>query len=132
MYPKINAHYEEILAALDSARMMKTTEELLKLEVGQTFSSYHASARRTFEILQEMGIPNAEKITYAANGRDSYQDKQTPIGWDATVGKVIIAAVALLMLPVIILCMLPSVMFGGFDEAYAPDDPVYYRCKCAQ
>ena len=91
MYPKINAHYEEILAALDSARMMKTTEELLKLEVGQTFSSYHASARRTFEILQEMGIPNAEKITYAANGRDSYQDKQTPIGWDATVGKVIIA-----------------------------------------
>ena len=91
MYPELNAQYEKILASLDTARMMKTTKELLDLEVGQTFSSYHASAQRTFEILQEMGIPNAEKITYAANGKDSYQDKLTPLGWDATVGKVVIA-----------------------------------------
>ena len=69
MYPELNAQYEKILASLDTARMMKTTKELLDLEVGQTFSSYHASAQRTFEILQEMGIPNAEKITYAANGK---------------------------------------------------------------
>lgn len=39
------------------------------------------------------------------------------------VGKIIVAAIALLMLPIIILCMLPSVMFGGFDEAYAPGEP---------
>lgn len=39
------------------------------------------------------------------------------------VGKIIVAVVTLLMIPIIILCMLPSVMFGGFDEAYAPGDP---------
>ena len=91
MKHKLNEQYDQILKALDSRRMMKTTEELLALELGQTFSCYHASADRTLEILQEMGIPHAEKITYAANGKDSYQDKITPIGWEASVGKVRIA-----------------------------------------
>ncbi len=39
------------------------------------------------------------------------------------VGSIIIGATALLMLPIVILCMLPSVMFGGVGEAYAPGDP---------
>ena len=39
------------------------------------------------------------------------------------VGQIIVAAVALMMIPIVILCMLPSVMFGGFGEAYAPGDP---------
>ena len=91
MYPHLNQKYEKILSGLDSSRMMKTTRELLELELGQTFSCYHASAQRAVEIMQEMGLPNVEKITYAANGKDSYQDKLTPIGWEASVGKILIA-----------------------------------------
>lgn len=37
--------------------------------------------------------------------------------------KVLIAATAVLMIPIIILCMLPSVIFGGFGDAYSPADP---------
>lgn len=37
--------------------------------------------------------------------------------------KVIIAATAVLMIPIIILCMLPSIIFGGFGNAYSPEDP---------
>ena len=39
------------------------------------------------------------------------------------VSKVIISATAVLMLPIIILCMLPSVIFGGFGSSYSPADP---------
>lgn len=37
--------------------------------------------------------------------------------------KVIIAATAVLMIPIIILCMLPAIIFGGFGSAYSPEDP---------
>lgn len=37
--------------------------------------------------------------------------------------KVLIAATAVLMIPIIILCMLPSVIFGGFGATYSPADP---------
>lgn len=37
--------------------------------------------------------------------------------------KVIIAATAVLMIPIIILCMLPSIIFGGLGNAYSPADP---------
>ena len=37
--------------------------------------------------------------------------------------KVIIAATAVLMIPIILLCMLPSIIFGGLDNAYSPKDP---------
>ncbi len=36
--------------------------------------------------------------------------------------KVIIAATAVLMIPIIILCMLPSIIFGGFGSAYSSSD----------
>lgn len=37
--------------------------------------------------------------------------------------KVIIAATAVLMIPIIILCMLPAVIFGGFGSSHSPADP---------
>lgn len=38
------------------------------------------------------------------------------------IGKIIIAATALLMIPIILLCMLPSVIFGGLKDAFSPAD----------
>ena len=37
--------------------------------------------------------------------------------------KVLIAATAVLMIPIIILCMLPSVIFGGFGDSHSAADP---------
>ena len=91
MNPKLNSLYEKILSGIDADRMMRNTEELFKLERGQTFPCYHASAQKTFEMLQELGIPNAEKISFPATGKDSWQDKRMPIGWDITSGSVVIA-----------------------------------------
>lgn len=39
------------------------------------------------------------------------------------VGKVIIAAIAVLMIPILILCMLPGIIFGGFGNSHSPADP---------
>ena len=41
----------------------------------------------------------------------------------AIIGKIIIAVVAFLMIPVMMLCMLPSLIFGGITNAFSPDDP---------
>lgn len=38
--------------------------------------------------------------------------------------KIIIASTVILMIPIIILCMLPSVIFGGITDAFSPDNPV--------
>lgn len=37
--------------------------------------------------------------------------------------KIILAATALLMLPILVLYMLPGVIFGGFDHSHSPIDP---------
>ena len=74
-------------AAVDADRMLANCESLLKLELGQTISCWHASAERALELLKENGIPNAEKITFPADGKTAYQDKITPLAWEATVGK---------------------------------------------
>ncbi len=39
------------------------------------------------------------------------------------VGKILIAAIAFLMIPVVILCMLPSVIFGGVTDSHSAADP---------
>ena len=39
------------------------------------------------------------------------------------IGKIIIAVIAILMIPIMIICMLPSIIFGGFSDAFSPDDP---------
>ncbi|MGN0180007.1 MAG: C39 family peptidase [Monoglobaceae bacterium] len=39
------------------------------------------------------------------------------------IGKIIIAVIAFLMIPIMLICMLPSLIFGGLEEAYSPNDP---------
>lgn len=39
------------------------------------------------------------------------------------VAKVLIASIVVLMIPIIILCMLPSVIFGGLNNSHSPADP---------
>lgn len=39
------------------------------------------------------------------------------------IGKIIIAVIAVLMIPIMIICMLPSIIFGGLVDAFSPDDP---------
>ena len=39
------------------------------------------------------------------------------------IGKIITAIIALLMIPVILIMMLPSLVFGGLSDAYSPADP---------
>ncbi len=82
--------YRKFRTEVDADKILKNTEELLNLELGQTFSCYHASAQKALEILRETGIPNAEKITFSADGKTAYQDKITPIGWEASVGRLTI------------------------------------------
>lgn len=39
------------------------------------------------------------------------------------IGKIIIALIAFMMIPIMLLCMLPSLIFGGLKDAFSPNDP---------
>lgn len=39
------------------------------------------------------------------------------------IGKIIIAVIAVLMIPILILCMLPSIIFGGLNNSHSAQDP---------
>lgn len=39
------------------------------------------------------------------------------------IGKIAIAAIALLLIPILFICMLPSLIFGGLTQAFSPDNP---------
>ncbi len=46
--------------------------------------------------------------------------------WDGrkVISKIIIASAALLMIPVLIVCMLPLIIFGGFDSSESSGEPI--------
>ncbi|MBQ6471985.1 MAG: AAC(3) family N-acetyltransferase [Victivallales bacterium] len=79
--------YLDFLNSIDSGRMMSQTERLWRAELGQTTPCHQRAADLTLELLRENGLPNAEKITLAADGKSVWQDKIAPLGWDATIGK---------------------------------------------
>ena len=82
--------YLKYLSQVDAEKLNRDTKALFDLEMGVTFSAYHAAAQKAYEILKETGIPNAEIITFPADGKTAYQDKITPMGWEATTGKLTI------------------------------------------
>ena len=73
--------YKHLRSQLDAERLYGSMAALYQLEHGQTFSCYHAAAKKAMEILKENGIPNAEIIEYPADGKTAYQDKIMPLGW---------------------------------------------------
>ena len=40
-----------------------------------------------------------------------------------TIGKIVIVIVSLLMIPILFICMLPALIFGGLVNAFSPDNP---------
>lgn len=82
--------YRNFISKIDKKQLYKNCTSLYNAEYGQTFSCYHKSAQKIFEMLQKAGIPNAEIINYPADGKTSYQDKIMPLGWEATTGKLTI------------------------------------------
>lgn len=39
------------------------------------------------------------------------------------IGKIILAAIAVMMIPILFICMLPSLIFGGLKNGFSPSDP---------
>ena len=81
-----------LLPQIDMAAIIDHTEQLLKLELPQTFEAYHASAEKAVELLRKQGIPNVEKLTFPADGRTVWQDKIAPMGWSASEGKITVVS----------------------------------------
>ena len=75
-----------IYGTLDMDFALKETEELYKREYGQTFDNYKASSEYLYEMLKREGF-DAELYTFPADGKTVYQDKRTPLAWNATKGK---------------------------------------------
>ena len=62
-------------------------KKLGSVEKGQTFRHYRMAAEHILSELKKYNIPNAEILTYPADGITSYEDKCMPMAWDADIGK---------------------------------------------
>ena len=86
----MNNFYEKLKPLINPERLYANTERLLKKELPQTFSAYHAAAREAVAIMKEMGFDKTELLKFPADGKTVYQDKCMPMAWDASIGKLTI------------------------------------------
>ncbi len=79
--------YQQFIEAVDVESLMRNTEELTRLEHGQTWKSMHAAAQHAAGLLRQAGIPGVELLSFPADGKTVYQDKRMPLAWEASIGK---------------------------------------------
>ncbi|MBR7111202.1 MAG: AAC(3) family N-acetyltransferase, partial [Clostridia bacterium] len=77
---------KKLYDSFDMDFAMKETNELFKLEYGQTFDNYKKASDYTYALLEKEGF-KPELYTFKADGITTYQDKRMPIAWRATKGK---------------------------------------------
>ena len=86
-----------IRLAYDKADATWLTEhiiELTKIEYKQTFSAYKKSAEYVKNLLIKEGF-DAEVLTFPADGKTTYQDKRSPLAWEASIGRLTIKSAPL-------------------------------------
>ena len=86
--------YNEFLNLIDAHTIFERTIKLAALEKHQTTPYHHLAAEYVLSELQKAGIPNAERIDIAADGRTVFQDKVMPLAWDASTGRLTLISVS--------------------------------------
>jgi aminoglycoside 3-N-acetyltransferase len=79
--------FNELLKAIDGEWLLENTEKLWKIELGQCHRHCREAAKFTEQLMSDSGLKQVERIVFPADGRTSYQDKTTPLAWDATLGR---------------------------------------------
>lgn len=67
----------------DQEWLKKHILDLYSIERKQTFPAYQEAAKYVYDLLCEEGY-EAELLNFPADGKTSYQDKISPLGWDIT------------------------------------------------
>ena len=80
------------LPRIDMDRVLAESARLLALELPQTFEAYHASALQAEAFLRESGVFQVERLVFPADGKTAWQDKISPLGWNASKGRVTVLA----------------------------------------
>ena len=78
---------QQFLQLVSPDELLRQVKELWEREKGQTFKDYHAAADYTFALMKQAGLKNLERIAFPANGQTAYQDKVSPLAWQASVGR---------------------------------------------
>lgn len=68
---------------LDLDWLTEHTKNLYRFERRQTFPAYAQAAKYAYDLLKQEGF-DAEILETPADGRTTYQDKCSPIGWDVS------------------------------------------------
>ena len=76
-------YIKEIDSLLDRNWLTEHIINLYRIERKQTFPAYIAAAEYVHNLMKSEGF-DSELINFPADGVTTYQDKRTPIGWDAT------------------------------------------------
>lgn len=79
----MNNYIQEIYSLLDKEWLKEHIINLFRLERKQTYPYYHKAAEYVDNLLKAEGF-DSELIEIPADGKQVYQDKRTPIGWDVS------------------------------------------------
>ena len=79
--------YDSLAASVNGDRMCNDMTLLTAKELGQTFTDYFHAAEFAFERMKEAGLSDCEFIRQPADGKSVFLDKQMPMAWDVTKGK---------------------------------------------
>ena len=79
----MKAFVKEIRSMIDQKFLDEHAINLYRFARKQTFEAYHQEAHYVHELLKKEGF-DSQLMEFPADGKTSYQDKCTPIGWDAT------------------------------------------------
>lgn len=79
----MKAFIEEIQRLIDPSWLTEHTLNLYRIARKQTFPAYHKEAAYAYQLLMQEGF-ESELVEFPADGVTDYQDKCTPIGWDAS------------------------------------------------
>jgi aminoglycoside 3-N-acetyltransferase len=79
--------YYDFFEKIDPDWLMETTRQLWQIELGQTFRNYRQSAEFAEGLLKRQGLSDVKRVTFPADGKSTFFEAITPIGWDANVGR---------------------------------------------
>lgn len=84
-------YIKEIRGMLDQEWLNKHTLNLYAIARKQTFEAYHQEASYVHELMKAEGF-DSQLLSFPADGKTAYQDKCSPIGWDATTMKLTVVS----------------------------------------
>lgn len=79
--------FDTFAAEMNLDLMLAQTETLWRKELGQRYRDHRRAALYAESLCRKAGLSRVERIVFPADGKTVFQDKTSPLAWDASLGR---------------------------------------------